>query len=93
MNTRKIDPIERVAELAHLVPALRKTRRIDCDESDFAVGVCDARGRVIAGEVLRCYRQVSFFSRAIARHRYLPLILDDESRMQGCDVLFVLTRH
>lgn len=93
MNTRKIDSIERVAELGHLVPALRRTRLIDCDDSDFAVGVCDARGRVIAGEVLRCYRQVSFFSRAISRYRYRPLILDDEARMQGCDVLFMPAAH
>src|SRR6478735_1193529 len=44
---------------ADVAGALRKARTIDCEENDFAVGVCDAEGVVIGAALLRCYKQVS----------------------------------
>lgn len=82
-------PVEEVPELALVRVALDRARAIECDENDFAVGVCDPHGRVIAGTMLDCYRQVSKFSREMRKLGYAPVIVDDERRMQGCDVVYV----
>ncbi len=80
-------------DLAPESQALRRAQSIDCDENDFAIGVCNADGRVIARTMLDCYRQVSRFSREMRKLGYAPLVVDDESRMQGCDVLLVKPRQ
>lgn len=80
---------EKVAGLAPVATALRRARAIRCQENDFAVGVCDARGQVIAGTLLDCYRQVSRFSTEMRKLGYAPLIVDNEQQMQGFDVVYV----
>ena len=76
---------------ADVASALRKARTIDCEENDFAIGVCDADGRVIGAALLRCYKQVSRFTREMQKLGYAAHIEDCEA-MQGCDVLYAVPR-
>jgi hypothetical protein len=73
---------------ADVASALRKARTIDCEENDFAVGVCDDRGRVIGAALLRCYKQVSRFTREMRKLGYAAHIDPSCEAMQGCDVLY-----
>lgn len=72
-----------------MAQALRRARTIQCQENDFAVGVCDRHGQVVAGIMLDCYRQVSKFSTEMRKLGYAPFIVSDEEMMQGFDVVYV----
>ena len=76
---------------ADVADALRKARTIDCEENDFAIGVCDAEGKVVGAALLRCYKQVSRFTREMQKLGYAAHI-DDSFDMQGCDVLYSAPR-
>lgn len=80
---------DKVAGLGPVATALQRARTIRCRENDFAVGVCDAHGHVIAGTLFDCYRQVSRFSTEMRKLGYAPVIVDNESQMQGFDVVYV----
>ena len=77
---------------ADVAGALRKARTIDCEENDFAVGVCDADGVVIGAALLRCYKQVSRFTREMRKLGYAAHIDPSCEAMQGCDVLYAAPR-
>lgn len=80
---------DKVPGLAPVATALRRARTIRCQENDFAVGVCNAHGQVIAGTLLDCYRQVSKFSSEMRKLGYAPVIVDNDHQMQGFDVVYV----
>ena len=77
---------------ADVASALRKARSIECEENDFAIGVCDADGRVVGAALLRCYKQVSRFTREMEKLGYAAHIDDNTEAMQGCDVLYAAPR-
>lgn len=86
----KCPDIHTVPELAHLVPAIDRAKKVPCDENDLVLGLCNARGKVVGAATLRCYRQLSTLTRELGRLGYEPLVLPDERRMDGCDVVFIM---
>lgn len=86
----KCPDIHNVPELTHLVPALERARKVPCDENDLVIGLCNSRGKVVGAATVRCYRQLSAFSREVAKLGYRPEVMADERRMDGCDVVFVM---
>ena len=77
---------------ADVASALRKARSIECEENDFSIGVCDADGVVVGAALLRCYKQVSLFTREMRKLGYAPHIDSNCDAMQGCDVLYAAPR-
>ena len=55
----------------------------------FRVGLCDARGHVVAATMLGTYAQVKTFSRQLGKAGYAAVTGGSPGGMQGCDVLFV----
>src|SRR4051812_8324207 len=84
--------IRATAAWADVAGALSKARTIECEENDFAVGVCDADGVVIGAALLRCYKQVSRFTREMRKLGYPPHTDGSCEAMRGCDVLSAAPR-